>query len=67
MNGPYKKTYRQALTTIRKRWGAQITWLLQREHAAQIIKAQEDLSRLQKTSQEGGSAAAAGASLEDLD
>ena len=66
MNGPYKHTYKQALTTIRKRWGARITWLLQREHAAQIIKAQKDLARYQKTSEEGA-AAAARPSLADLD
>jgi len=63
LNGPYKQTYKQALTTIRKRWGARITWMLQREHAAQIVKAQEDLARYQ----EGGAAASAGPSMEDLD
>ena len=70
LKGPYKQTYRQALTTIRRRWGARITWILRREHAAQILKAQEDMMVAQRMAQDGtaaAAAAAAGPSLEDLD
>ena len=37
MKGPYEQTYRQALSTIRKCWGARITWTIERANAMNTL------------------------------